>query len=422
MSTTITYDRGQDQPQPARSPNRITGIAFAVAAIVAAIALLAINPQLLVALSSDKDGQALLPSSTLAPGGSTTGALMLTNEGLLPLRYDVRIQAGAQELDSGVIIRLRRNDEPNFFYQGAITTEPINIGFLAPGQHTRIEVTLSAPAAGGTAAIPVDETFVWTAHSPGIDFWWWLLVVALVLVAAAFALPRLLDLYSRVRRHPKLKFELFWRAPVALAAVILAMLVPLSGVSLSTINAQASNPGNVFGIGSVVLNNRTMSGTTCISAAGEGGPAASGTCGAIFQVQGAVPGTSSSGRVTIRNQGTVPISRLSLWAPAECVTSSPANTINGGGDLCRRVQMTIHDDSHDLCYFPDTKAGPCALRAAGTMAAFASRYVPGKPLALSPDGLGSGITYTFQVALDQGAGNEYQGRLATLDFTWEIAQ
>ncbi len=84
--------------------------------------------------------------------------------------------------------------------------------------------------------------------------------------------------------------------------------------------------------------------------------------------------------------------------------------------------MTIHDDSHDLCYFPDARAGPCALRAAGTMAAFASRYVPGKPLALSPDGLGSGITYTFQVELDQAAGNEYQGRLATLDFTWEIAQ
>lgn len=422
MSTTLTYGRGQDQPQPAPRPNRIVGIAFALTAIVAAIALLATNPQLLVALSSDKDGQALLPSSTLAPGGSTTGALLLTNEGLLPLRYDVRVQAGRQELDSGVIIRLRRNEEPNFFYQGAITPEPVDIGFLVPGQHARIEVTLSAPAAGGTAAIPVDDTFVWTAHSPGIDFWWWLLVVALVLVAAAFALPRLLDLYARIRRHPTLRFELFWRAPVALAAVILAMLVPLSGVSLSTINAQASNPGNVFGIGSVVLNDRTPSGTTCISAAGAGGQTANGACGAIFQVQGAAPGTAGGGRVTVRNQGTVPVSRFSLWAPAECANSSPANTIHGGGDLCQRVQMTIHDDSHDLCYFPDAVAGPCTLRAGGTMGSFAQRYRPGQPLALSPNGLGGGITYSFRVALDGAAGNEYQGRLATLDFTWEIAQ
>src|SRR6202022_789204 len=133
----------------------------------AAIALLAPNPHLLVALSSDREGQALLPTSTLAPGSSTTGALILTNEGLLPLRYDVKVQAGQVELESGVIIRLRRNDEPNFFYQGPITSDPINIGFLTPGQHARIEVPLSAPPGAGTAAIPVDDTFVWTAHSPG---------------------------------------------------------------------------------------------------------------------------------------------------------------------------------------------------------------------------------------------------------------
>jgi hypothetical protein len=410
------------EPQPARRPSRILGIALALAAIVAAIALLATNPHLLVALSSDREGQALLPTSTLAPGSSTTGALILTNEGLLPLRYDVKIRAGQAELDSGVILRLRRNDEPNFFYQGPITSDPVTIGFLAPGQHTRIEVTLSAPPAAGTAAIPVDDTFVWTAHSPGIDFWWWLLVVAVGLVAAAVLLPRLFDLYARVRRLTPPRFELFWRAPVALAAVILAMLVPLSGVSLASINAQASNPSNVFAIGSVVLNDRTSTGTTCISAGGAGGQASNGQCGAIFNVTDAVPGTTGSGRVNIRNGGTVPISRLTLWAPAACVTSSPPNTIHGGGDLCQRVEMTIHDDSHDRCYFPDNRSGPCSLRADGTMGSFAGKYGSGSPLSLSPTGLGSGITYTFTVALDPTAGNEYQARLAILDFSWEIAQ
>jgi hypothetical protein len=56
------------------------------------------------------------------------------------------------------------------------------------------------------------------------------------------------------------------------------------------------------------------------------------------------------------------------------------------------------------------------------MGSFSSRYTPGSPLALSPTGLGSGNTYTFTVALDPTAGNEYQGLLATLDFSWEIAQ
>ena len=420
--STIAAQRGQDQQQPARSPNRVLGIALALVAIVAAIALLATNPHLLVALSSDRDGQALLPTSTLAPGASTTGALILTNVGLLPLRYDVKVEAGQAELDSGVVIRLRRNDEPNFFYQGPITSDPITIGFLAPGQHTRLEVTLSAPtAAAGSAAIPVDDTFVWTAHSPGFAFWWWLLLVVVALVAAAVLLPRLLDLYARLRRLPTPRFELFWRAPVALAAVILAMLVPLSGVSLASINAQASNPSNVFAIGSVVLNNRTTSGGSCISAAGAGGQSANGQCGAIFSVSSAARGTTGSGRLTVRNAGTVPISQFRLWAPTACATTS-AGAVNGGGDLCQRVEMTIHDDSHDRCYFPDSRDGPCTLRADGTMGSFAGRYAPGSPLPLSPTGLGSGITYTFTVALDPTAGNEYQGRLATLDFTWEIAQ
>ena len=410
---------GHSQPQPARSPNRVVGIALALAAIVAAIALLATNPRLLVALTSDREGQALLPSSTLAPGSSTTGALILANEGLLPLRYDVTVQAGQAELDSGVVMRLRRNDEPNFFYQGPLTSDPVSIGFLAPGQHTRIEVTLSAPPADSSASIPVDDTFTWTAHSPGIDFWWWLLVVAVGLVASAVVLPRLLELYATLRRLPAPKFELFWRAPVALAAVILALLVPLSGVSLASINAQASNPSNVFAIGSIVLSDRTGSGTSCISAVGNDGQSQNGRCGAIFNVTNAAPGTTASGRVNIRNAGTVPVSKFTLWAPAACAnTSAP---VHGGGDLCRRVQLAIHDDSHDHCYFPDDRAGPCTLRADGTMGSFAARYAPDSPLTLSPTSLGSGLTYTFTVAVDPAAGNDYQGRMATLDFTWQIA-
>ena len=63
--STIAAQRGQGQQQPARSPNQVLGIALALVAIVAAIALLATNPHLLVALSSDRDGQALLPTLSL---------------------------------------------------------------------------------------------------------------------------------------------------------------------------------------------------------------------------------------------------------------------------------------------------------------------------------------------------------------------
>ena len=46
--SSLTVDRRQDEQQPARNPNRVLGIALALVAIVAAIALLATNPHLLV--------------------------------------------------------------------------------------------------------------------------------------------------------------------------------------------------------------------------------------------------------------------------------------------------------------------------------------------------------------------------------------
>ena len=419
MSVAAIPREGEDPGR--RRPSRVLGIAFALAALVAAIALLATNPRLLVALTSDRESQALLPASTLEPGTSTTGSLLLANEGLLPLRYDLQVKPGAADLDSSVVMRLRRNQETNYFYQGALTADTIPLGYLAPGQRTRIEVTLVAPRSRATAASPVDETFVWTAHSPGIDYWWWLVVVAVGLVLAAIVAPRLLDLYTRLSRQQASKFELFWRPPVALAAVILAMLVPLSGVSLASVNAQSSNPGNVFEIGQIVFDNTTQDGTTCISAASSGGQTSNGGCGPIFRVFNAVPGTTASGRLTLRNAGTVPIQRLVVWAPQACASASAPNLIHGSGDLCGRVWLSLHDDSHDQCYFPANQAGPCPLAASGTMASFAGSYGPGHELALSPEGLAGGLTYTLRVELDPAAGNEDMGRAASMDFSWGIS-
>ena len=196
---------------------------------------------------------------------------------------------------------------------------------------------------------------------------------------------------------------------------------PLSGVSLASVNAQSSNPGNVFEIGQIVFDNTTQDGTTCISAASSGGQTSNGGCRPIFRVFNAVPGTTASGRLTLRNAGTVPIQRLVVWAPQACASASAPNLIHGSGDLCGRVWLSLHDDSHDQCYFPANQAGPCPLAASGTMASFAGSYGPGHELALSPEGLAGGLTYTLRVELDPAAGNEDMGRAASMDFSWGIS-
>ena len=426
MATTSLPRSAQGAPR-SDQPSRLPAIAVTLLAIVLAVALLASNPHLLVALSTDKEGQALLPVGTLAPGSSTTGSLTLANEGLLPLRYSLNVKPGLEEMNGHVVIRLRRNSQSFYFYQGLLTSSPIPIGSLYPGQHDDIELTLSAPPnATSKASIPVDDTFVWSARSPGIEFWWWLLVVALLLAVLSFLMPRLLALIVRLRRLAPAPFELVWRVPLILAILLIASLVPLTGVSLANVNAQSANPGNEFAIGGLVLTDRSPSGTTCLSVTGAAAQSTTaGHCDSIFTVLQGRPGTRGSGRVIIRNAGTVPVGKLALWSGACRTIDVPNEKAHGTGELCDKVVMTVHDDNHDYCYFPVSAPGACPDRSSGadaSLAAFAARYNGQNRLSVNPDGVGSGIIYDFVVALDPSARNDVQGRTPVIDFFWEVSQ
>jgi hypothetical protein len=409
---------------PARTPplpaHRLAGVLLALLAVVAAIVLLSSDPHVFVALTSDREGQALLPISTLAPGSSTTGQLTLANEGLLPMRYELRVEGGHDEMNSGVIIRIRRNGAANYLYQGPLSAAPIAIGTLAPGQRDQLQVTLAALPSESTFSIPIDDTFVWTARSPGVDSWWWLLLVASALVLGAFAMPRLLALWAWLRARRTLPFELYWRAPLVLAAILLATLVPLTGVSLSTINAQASNPANVFAVGALVLSDQAPARASCLSVSSNSQSGGPGQCDAIFQFTQAGPGRSSTGRLTVRNVGTVPIHSFAVFTGG--CESQALEKYHGTADACAAVLLTLHDDRHDVCYYPVSQKGACPTSGGGTLRTFARDFGSARPLPLDPDGLGAGIPFTFTVTVDPSASNDTQGLTPTMNFTWQVAQ
>lgn len=402
---------------------RVMGIFLAVMAVLAAILLLALNPSLLVALTSDREGQALFSSSTLAPGAAATGQLTLANEGLLPLDYRVSVGAGSDEQSNHVVLRIRRQGEAGFLYQGPATARSIPIGRLLPGQRDTLLLSLQAPTSQATSSIPINNTFTWVGRSPGIGYWWWLLVVALALALAAFLLPRLLDLYARIRRLKPLPFELYWRVPLILAVLLAATLVPLTGVSLSSVNAQSSNPANIFAIGTIALTDRAPTGTTCISVPGRDGTNLAGSrCDAIFDFARMGPGNQHRATVTIRNLGTVPVGQLLLWTDG-CTSANPSGEpAHGSADLCPLVLMGIHDDSHNYCYFPVGQPGECPVLQGtpGSVAAFTAAHPQGQPVSLNPAGLGEGIVFSFTLSLDPSAGNDAQGRALASNYYWEI--
>lgn len=420
METRFGRQRAPLTPQQQERRRRFFNLALALVAIAAALTLLALNPKALTGFSSDRDRQALLADTTLGPGLSTGGAVVLTNQGVLPLRYDLLVTGPAEQTDAGVVMRVRLNDDSNYVYQGpALTRQPITLGILVPGQSVRAQVTLVAPPSAASSSIPVDDTFTWTAHSPGLETWWWLIALAAALAAAAFVLPFIAREGPAGRRPRR---ELFWRQPLILAALVLALLFPLSGVSLAAVNFQSANPGNLFAIGTLVLSDRAPDGTTCMSITSSSvATAPTRHCGTAFQFLNGTPGMTRSARLTVRNVGTVPIARFTVWAPNPC-QSAAASAIHGTDDACRLVNLSLHDDSHDVCYFPTKAAGPCPARMSGTMSTFGRTFTTASPLGLDPEGLGGGITYTFAVQVAPAAGNQGQGLAPYIDLEWEASQ
>ena len=202
--------------------------------------------------------------------------------------------------------------------------------------------------------------------------------------------------------------------------LILTLMVLIASVSLLTgtaasLNATTVNPGVSFATGKLILSNQVRNRNPCLS---RGDTV---ECDALFPgVQ--VPGVPFAAQVTIQNVGTIPASSLSLWSSACSTRDSAGAGVHGGGDLCPLTSLSIHDDSHDICYFPVKAAGACGIGSRATFADLVSRYSASSPLDLAIDHLGGGIVYSIVATIDGSVGNSYQGRVVDLTLTWKIVQ
>lgn len=195
---------------------------------------------------------------------------------------------------------------------------------------------------------------------------------------------------------------------------LLAASAGLVGGTVTKSSSLTENPSS-FVAGTLVLSNTVATDLPCTSSA------ASLKCGSVIGAN-AAPGQVLSSSVTLQNVGVVPVNDLAFWI-SDCQSSdSPAASFHGVADLCPATQVTLHDDVHDVCYYPAVKAGSCSFAAGATIADLVSKHRRGAPLTLSPDHLGGGITYTVAMRVDTGVGNESQGRQATLDLVWQAGQ
>jgi hypothetical protein len=213
------------------------------------------------------------------------------------------------------------------------------------------------------------------------------------------------------------------------ASLLTLLFIGILGVlveqTMANFTAQTTNASNTFSSGTLVLSNAKTSGTTCLSTGGGATDTNNNSVGCDNLINATVqkPGAAATTDVvTIKNVGSITPTIYKLWSTS-CSSANNAEAYHGTGDLCTATNLTIHDDTNNYCYYPVAGAGACTMTSGKNLSTFAAAY-PTEPgaLVLSLTGLGAGIQYSISTQMDAGAGNNMQGRVATIDFNWKVLQ
>ncbi len=186
---------------------------------------------------------------------------------------------------------------------------------------------------------------------------------------------------------------------VASAALALSM----TG-TMSAFVASITNSTNTAATGALVMEEKNGDGSvTCTSTDGGGLGVNQATCSTINKFGGSTtmsPGRPVTSNVTLKNTGTMAASTFSL-TPGTCTQSANGVPAGTATDLCSKLNVKVTSDSSTV--FEGTLA---ALEAGG-------------PISLAaPVNAGTSVPFTFDVTLDSGADNTYQGLLASMPLTW----
>lgn len=221
------------------------------------------------------------------------------------------------------------------------------------------------------------------------------------------------------------------RVPKWLWLIVAAVLVAGGGYgTFASFSASTSNTGT-FATGSIVLSNSVNSGTACLSAVGNVTDTNTNNCSALFSLSTKKPGDSATANLDLQNAGTINASALQAYVGSACAASNAGGeTYHGTGDPCGKVNLTILEYPTALDRTNNTNPGTCYYGGAScafdntkTLSAFGTSY-PDTTTTLGMGALNASSTRYFKIGVqfDSSAGNNMQGRAATISITWRIIQ
>lgn len=219
-----------------------------------------------------------------------------------------------------------------------------------------------------------------------------------------------------------------------LGAVVLAAALlggAAAAYTMAGFTAQTRNPNNVFGSGTLVLSNtKQPAGTTCFSTAGGTTDSnVNNNCDTLINTLVAKPGDSATGRVTIKNEGSIAGSAFTVYMNNCATANASGETYNGTGDFCANTRFYIQEftsaayDTPSACIYGAATVNTCNFTDnTKTLANYASTYPVGSQQSLGSLAAGASRYFEIGVNFPSASGNTFQGRAATFDVTWVLTQ
>jgi hypothetical protein len=218
-----------------------------------------------------------------------------------------------------------------------------------------------------------------------------------------------------------------------LASVLLALgLAAVLGFSsFATWNAETDNPNNIFSDGTLVLSNTKQGGSACLSTGGGATDTNVNTAfDQLFNLTVKKPGDSGSANLTLKNVGSIDASTFKVFSPA-CTNANNSETYHGSGNPCSSIQLTLQrwtDNTFttpSACLYGGATGATCNFSdTTKTLSAFATAYPSSASGLAIAGGLAANASayVTVAVQLPSTADNTFQGRQASLNFDWYVAQ
>ena len=175
---------------------------------------------------------------------------------------------------------------------------------------------------------------------------------------------------------------------------IFAVVAVVGGVAFANFSSSASNNGNTFGSGTLVLNINDQAPTST----------------KVFNLSNKVPGFAETQVLDLKNTGSVGAATTTLTG----ITVNP-QAVGGLGDVLTLSLVTDTDNDGVV-----DVGEPVILSAHLTTAGNSSAWT-GLPLGF---GLASGVSQKVLATLtfDSGADDTYQGKSVSFDFTFQANQ